>query len=60
MPAQIAAWRSRLLAVSLSVLASSAWIQQCIKVGWLSSLAAGRVEEIQGSDVLQRVYLGHA
>ena len=34
--------------------------QQCIKVGWLSSRAAGRVEEIQGSDVLQRVYLGHA
>jgi len=31
-----------------------------MQVGWLSSLGARRVEEIQRSDVLQRVYLGHA
>ena len=43
MPAHIAAWRSRLLAVALLILASSAWAQQRIKVGWLSSLATGRV-----------------
>jgi len=33
MPAQIAAWRSRLLAGALLVLPPSAWAQQCRSAG---------------------------
>jgi len=42
------------------LLAASAWAWQRIEIGWLSWLAARRVEEIQPSDVPQRVHLGHA